>query len=126
MYNVWGGKVSSFEPENDNRRQFERRREPRRRALLKGKIVYVDNSFSADCTIRDLSPTGARILAAPEAIRGDPFLIVVKEVVVHRSRVAWRLDEQTGLQFVQSSELGGDVPLHLKTIQRLWAELAPR
>jgi hypothetical protein len=104
----------------------ERRREPRRRVFLKGKLVYVNNSYSADCTIKDLSPGGARITVAPEAVSTDPFLIIVKHAVVYESRTAWHTGAQAGLQFIKAIELGGATPLHLRAIQRVWVELMPR
>jgi hypothetical protein len=104
----------------------ERRKAPRRRVLFTGKIVYINNSYSADCTIRDLSTGGARILVRADAMLADPFLIVVKEAVVHQSRTAWIGLPLVGLEFVKSTPLSGEAPLHLKAIQRLWVELMPR
>jgi hypothetical protein len=120
--------VSSFGAGNDNVRRpgFERRREPRRRVLLTGKLVYLNNSFSADCAIRDLSAGGARIAVNLEAVSADPFLIVVKHAVLHASRTAWRGEAQSGLQFLDTVEISGPVPLHLRAIQALWVELMPR
>ena len=117
-----------FEAGNDNRRKpvFERRREPRRRVLLTGKIVSVDYSFSADCVIRDLSPGGARITAPPEAVCGEPFLIVVRNATAHRSRGVWHGEGMAGLRFLDAHNVSADVPRHLLPIQALWAELAPR
>ena len=117
-----------FDAGNDNRRQpvFERRREPRQRVLLTGKIVSVDYSFTADCVIRDLSPGGARVTAPPEAVCGEPFLIVVRNATAHRSSGVWHGDGQAGLKFLDSADVSADVPRHLRPIQALWAELAPR
>ena len=114
-----------FDPANDNggRTPDERRREPRRRVLLTGKLVYPHNNFSADCTIRDLSPSGARLSVRPEDLSGDPFLIVVKEAVVHGSLTAWRIGAQAGLFFVESVGLAGQTPPHLQDIQRIWMDL---
>ena len=112
--------------DNDTVPRQERRRESRRRVLLTGKIVYPHNSFSADCTIRDLSPRGARIKVNPEAISPDPFLIVVKGAVVHESATAWQTEDQAGLQFHNSFSLTGETPLNLRNIQRIWLELMPR
>jgi hypothetical protein len=120
--------MSRFEPTNDNLAPppKERRGELRRRVLLTGKLVYVHNSFSADCTIRDLSPGGARITVAPEAVSSDPFLIIVRRAVVCESRTAWRAGDQAGLQFIKTHALGGQTPLQLRAIQRVWVELMPR
>jgi hypothetical protein len=120
--------MSHYDPVNDNdpppRR--ERRASVRRRVLLTGKIVYLHNSFTADCTIRDLSEDGARIAVAPEAVSLDPFLIVVKDAVVHRSKTAWRNGSQAGLQFDDTVSLTGETPLHLRHAQGIWVELMPR
>ena len=104
----------------------ERRSTPRHRVFLKGKIVYLNNSLSADCTIRDLSPRGARIQVNPDVVSGDPFLIVVKDAVIHQSVTAWKSGAQAGLRFQDATSLSGDVPLHLRHAQRLWVELMPR
>lgn len=120
--------MSSISPGNDNARRpvFERRREPRRRTLLTGKLVSIDNSFSADCTIRDLSPGGARIAVNAEAVAAGPLLIVVKNAVVHTSRTAWRDRGLAGLQLLDAFDLSRPAPLHLRAIQALWVELMPR
>jgi hypothetical protein len=120
--------VSHYGSSNDNGSPppDERRLAPRRRVLLKGKIVYPHNAFSADCAIRDLSASGARIHVAPEAISSDPFLIVVRDAVVHRSTTAWQEGDQAGLRFHATDSLTGETPLHLRTIQRIWVELMPR
>ena len=46
--------------------------------------------------------------------------------VAHQARTAWRRDDQVGLAFEQSFDLTREAPLHLKHMQRLWIELAPR
>lgn len=104
----------------------DRRRAPRKRVLFQGKIVYPHNSFSADCVIRDLSARGARITIAPDAVSRDPFLIVVRNAVVHRSLTVWSHLNSVGLQFQESQSLGGEVPRQMRAIQRLWVDLAPR
>ena len=120
--------MSHFGPANDNTPppSAERRSAPRRRALLKGKIVYPHNSLSADCTVRDLSSGGARIRVDPGAVTADPFLIVVSQAVVHEAQTAWRVGDQAGLRFVRSTDLSGETPLRLRAVQRLWLELMPR
>jgi hypothetical protein len=120
--------VFEFEAGNDNRRPpaFERRREPRRRVLLTGKIVSADYSFTADCVIRDLSEGGARVVVAPDAVCGEPFLIVVRSAMAHRSSGVWHGDGQAGLKFLDATNVSVDVPRHLRPVQALWAQLAPR
>ena len=117
-----------FVPSNDNVvvPVPDRRREPRRRVLLQGKIVYPHNGCTADCVVRDLSSGGARLSAVPEALTSHPFLIVVRQAVAYEARTAWAAPPQAGLQFVARTDLGGEVPRHFKAIQRLWVELMPR
>jgi hypothetical protein len=104
----------------------ERRKLPRQRVYLRGKIAYPDNSFSADCIIRDLSPEGAKVSVSPLAVTQDPFLIIVQQAVAHMSRTAWSTPQFAGLRFLEATHLGRDVPRHLRAIQRLWVDLAPR
>lgn len=120
--------MSGFVAQNDNEipPPAERRRDRRRRVLFKGKIVYLDSSFSTDCAINDISPGGARITVDPQAISAEPFLIVVRDAVVHPSRTAWYVDGQAGLQFQGAVKLGEDVPPAYRAVQRLWAALTPR
>lgn len=77
----------------------ERRRDPRRRVLLQGKIVFPHNSFSSDCLIRDLSPGGARIGVDTASLSQDPYLIVVRDALVHETRTMWTQAQQAGLRF---------------------------
>ena len=120
--------MSHFEPANDNDDQPppERRGQVRRRVLLTGKIVYPHNGFTADCTVRDLSEGGARIGVSPAAIFADPFLIVVRQAVVHHSLTVWRNGQHAGLSFLKTVDLSGQQPLYLRPIQRVWLELALR
>jgi hypothetical protein len=105
----------------------ERRKSPRRRVFLRGKVVLANTHFSSDCTIRDLSPTGARIRVNPDTISIDPYhLIVVKDGVVHASTTAWQTGDEVGLEFDSTDSLSGDTPPHLRQLHRLWVELMPR
>ena len=104
----------------------DRRREPRRRVLLQGKVVFPHNSFSADCMIRDLSEGGARIAVDRQMITTHPFLIVVREAMIHQSTTMWTDARQAGLRIDESHALDGEVPLRLRAMKRLWIDLAPR
>jgi hypothetical protein len=47
----------------------EKRVAPRRKVFLVGKIVYGGETYTIDCTIRDISETGARVQVP------DPFSV---------------------------------------------------
>jgi hypothetical protein len=107
-------------------RLTERRRvEPRLRVLLAGKLAYPDSAFTADCSIRNLSETGALIITSDLALPPDPFLIVVRHAFLHRAQTAWRRGSKCGLRFVSSWRMTdsdeGVVPL-----RSLWLDLLPR
>ena len=107
-------------------RPDERRRLSRRRALLKGKIVYPRNTLSTDCTIKDISTGGARVSLGGETVSDGSYLIVVRDGVAHEATAAWRSADQVGLKFERSFDLTAEAPLHLRDAQRIWLELMPR
>jgi hypothetical protein len=79
----------------------EQRREPRQKSLLRG-IGYFDNSPCAtECTIRDISESGARLrfstqlLGAIESLELEIPLRGQK----HQCRIVWRADNDVGVEF---------------------------
>ena len=106
-------------------RLMERRVAPRLRVLLTGKLAYPDSAFTADCSIRNISETGALIVTSDLALPADPFLIVIRYAFLHRARTTWRRGSKAGLAFVSSWRMtdsdGGVVPL-----RSLWLDLLPR
>lgn len=104
----------------------DRRRSRRDRVLLKGKIVY-GPGYTADCRIRDLTPTGARLMLDPDQIAPRDFhLIVVRDGFAYRAHRLWSKDMEAGVFFGESHDLAADVPAHIQPIRKLWAQLAPR
>jgi hypothetical protein len=49
----------------------EKRKTQRRRVLKEGKIIFADGMRVIDCTIRDMSDSGARLLIANRRGAGD-------------------------------------------------------
>jgi hypothetical protein len=78
----------------------ERRAQARMRMLEAGKLSFGMDSASTDCTITDLSETGANVL-----VKSETF--VPKNVVLYRLRrrmsrhatIVWRKGARIGLQF---------------------------
>jgi len=78
----------------------ERRKVPRRRVLKEGKIVYADGLRVLDCTIRDISESGARLLIANTVGLPDAFLLYEKSSgVLHPATIAWRQANAIGVTF---------------------------
>jgi hypothetical protein len=100
----------------------DRRRAPRRRVLLSGKLAYADHSITADCSVRNLSESGTMIVLPPMPLPIDPFLIVIKQASLHEARTVWRAGGCWGLQFLASWRLTGDAP---ETMRQLWRALLP-
>lgn len=105
----------------------DRRRDQRRRTLMTGKIVHVAGPISFDCTIHNLSESGASVsfpmeLGCPD----ENYLIVVRTGVAHTAEVAWRAPSRLGLRFLDSHDLGGAPPEQYTSLRKLWLELRPR
>jgi hypothetical protein len=85
-----------------NASQVDRR--PKRRAptLLPGVVMTFDGSGEYDCTVRDLSDSGARItISNTTALLGEFYLLHVKERTAYRARMAWRVGASAGVQFAR-------------------------
>lgn len=103
----------------------DRRAAPRGRVLLSGKMVY-GHGYSTDCTIRDISDQGARIVLPEHAALDDFYLIVIRHGVAHRAKACWTSAKEAGLSFIKSYDFADDTPAHLAPVRRLWADLALR
>ena len=78
----------------------ERRISPRRKSILQGRIYFNDGRSSFDCTIRDISSTGAKLafssaVETPSVI--DLYLPNKKET--HSAKVMWRRGDEMGVAF---------------------------
>ena len=69
----------------------EKRKTPRRRVLKEGKIVFADGKCLIDCTIRDMSNSGARLLMPNTAGVPDTFQLYEKSSgLLYPVSTAWR------------------------------------
>ena len=107
--------------------QVERRPERRRRTLLGGCIVFDDGKQVFDCTIRNLSKSGARItLPAGYSIPTQIFLIHLRDRLVYEAVIVWRKDGEAGLSFKKELRLSELADSQLAYLQALWFERAAR
>ncbi len=78
----------------------EKRKDPRRRVLKEGKIVFADGMRVFDCTIRDLSASGARLLIANTTGLPDTFQLYERSSgLLYPASIAWRQPNSIGVQF---------------------------
>jgi hypothetical protein len=78
----------------------EQRRNQRQRVLKAGKIAYGGGSIVIDCTIRNLSATGARLQVPTSVAIPDHFEFI--EASTGKSRkasVKWRKGDLIGIRF---------------------------
>src|SRR5579872_5270735 len=95
--------------------EADRRPERRVSTLLPGVVVTLDGSTEYDCTIKDLSDSGARIGLLTKAAVPDAFYLMhVKERSAYHVKVAWRSGSNIGVQVVSTIPLGGKSPLFLR------------
>lgn len=97
--------------EEDAANNANRRDSARVRTLLRGCIYFNDRSAAADCLIRDLSDTGARLELSENVV--IPYLIdlyIPKREETLRASVQWRHGDLVGIAFIGLAEPGaGDV-----------------
>jgi PilZ domain-containing protein len=73
---------------------------PRQRVLKSGKIVFAGGSFSVDCTIRNMSASGARLQVPTSVAIPDRFTLVDVQARIQReATVAWRNGDVIGVRF---------------------------
>jgi hypothetical protein len=91
--------------------------------LLGGKLVYGQSDFSVDCTIRDLTETGARVrLGASILIDDRVWLINLRAGLAFWSTVAWRSPPDLGLQFLEQIDLKEPISGPNHHLRRLWID----
>jgi hypothetical protein len=95
----------------------------RQRVLLSGRLVYGEADLTIDCSIRDLSETGAKIrTAGPVALPQRLHLIELRSARAFECEVAWRKVPEVGLRFVgEPKDLNSSAP-ELKMLRRVWIE----
>jgi hypothetical protein len=82
----------------------EQRAHQRTRSYLRGEIVHSGGRIRIECTVRDLSPEGARIQVAHDITLPDPFeLQIPQRGMIEKSHIVWRHGDETGVHFVHDA-----------------------
>ena len=72
----------------------------RQRVLKSAKIVSLNNWSVMDCTVRDLSDTGARLICKDQAGLANEFrFLLPSENTICNAKVVWRRGDLVGIQF---------------------------
>jgi hypothetical protein len=80
-----------------------KRGSPRQRVLKSGRIVFANGSFSVECTIRNISGTGARLQVPLTVVIPERFTLIDSHGGTrHVATVVWRKGDLLGIQFPPS------------------------
>ncbi len=78
----------------------EKRASPRQKVFKHGVLAF-SGGGAIDCTVRNISLTGARIDVANLVSLPDAFtLLIESDRFMRRCRPVWRTDDKIGLAFV--------------------------
>ncbi len=77
----------------------EKRKSVRTRALKGGRIVINDGMSTIDCTIRNLSAGGAKLLLETSVGIPERFTLSLADGVSHICQVKWRTIKEIGVGF---------------------------
>jgi len=78
---------------------IERRAAPRHRVFKHGTLAFHDGS-SVECTVRNISTSGARVDAAlPIGLPSAFTLVIEKDHFVRPCHAVWNHDHQVGIAF---------------------------
>jgi hypothetical protein len=107
--------------------QAERRPKARRRVLFGGIVTYFDGQHHIACTIRNLTPDGARIsVPIRQPIPSNVYLINLKDRVAYESTIVWNTGSEAGLAFSKILPLAEITDPALAYLKKLWHEAAMR
>jgi PilZ domain len=105
----------------------ERRPKSRKRVLLTGIVTYAEGAYSFECTIRNLSETGARLAVGKNMqFPTDFYLINVRDRVVYDAKLVWNNSTEVGATFRDTMPLAGITDPKLSFLKRLWMAKATR
>lgn len=79
----------------------ENSRVARRSRVLKGaKLVHMKNWSLVDCTIKDISLTGAKLICGDQYSVADQFRFMIpSDNTIQPAKVVWRKDNMLGIEF---------------------------
>jgi hypothetical protein len=104
------------------RKAADQRTALRKKAFLRGKIAYDGGAQSCECTIRNISATGARVeIAVAQIVPRQLFLIDMRSGIGYQCEMKWRVKGELGLHFLRTIPLDGDMPSDLRYLKLLWS-----
>jgi hypothetical protein len=110
---------------SEQRGGVEQRKAPRKKVLLTSKIVYGDGAYVLDCTIRDISASGAFItLSQGRSIPGEIYLLDLANRVAYYAKIVSQRASGYGIKFLNTYPLAQITTPELRYLKRIWLESA--
>jgi hypothetical protein len=78
----------------------EHRIEQRHRTLKPGLIVFNEGRSTIECTVRNLSESGAQLKVESVIAIPDEFVLKLKEGAPARAKIAWKRGNTIGIRFI--------------------------
>jgi hypothetical protein len=73
------------------------------RSFLRGEIVHSNGASRTECTVRDISETGARIQVPKSVTLPEFFELIIPQKGMHeRARIIWIKDGEIGVTFAHN------------------------
>jgi hypothetical protein len=76
----------------------------RRRVLKRAQINFRRGTAAIDCTVRDMSEDGARLLVASVVGIPDLFELAISGEPTRQCRLIWRKADQIGVAFISPGD----------------------
>ena len=87
-------------------RAVERRQTSRQKSFLRGSIHFNNRRSVVDCLIRDISPSGARLVFSDTVTTPDVLeLYIPQKEQTLRVSVIWRHGQELGVAFPQAAQM---------------------
>jgi hypothetical protein len=80
-----------------------RRRHARAPSLYSGSL-HRDGASAADCVVRDISASGARVMLERLIVDNERCVLDIDGVGLFPSKIVWRRDHEAGLEFLVDPE----------------------
>ena len=88
--------------------QPERRKWPRKKSFLKGKVFYNHRHSSIECTVRDFTDYGCRLqFASPISLPDTVELEIPAREQTLTAHIRWRKDDEIGVSLEEAYAQGG-------------------
>jgi PilZ domain len=101
----------------------EKRRSPRKKALLTGRIVCGEGELILPCTIQVISKSGARVeLRTTQVLPENVYLFDLANKIAYECYIASVRNTGLGLEFVNTYPLAGLKGPELSFLRRIWVE----